>query len=322
MSLKFVVDKNGSGDYASVGEALEAAENNAGQAVVIYIKNGVYEEKLVVSSPNVTLIGEDSLKTIIRYNDGAFKLDENGEPIGTFNTASLHVLPSAEGFEAYSLTIENSAGVGSVAGQAVALYLDCDKAVIADCRLLARQDTLLTGPMYADIEKDPEIINRQYFKNCYIEGDVDYIFGGAAAVFEDCEIYSLDRPQDLPCYVTAACTSKLLDYGYVFRNCYITGNAADGSVFLGRPWREHANVVYIDCKMDKCVNKEGFHKWNDTQKHLTSKYMVYNCSGEGYSEDDLAEWCKVLGADDAQKYETQNVFGDWKYGVQDYKGMI
>lgn len=320
MSLKFTVDQSGLGDFTDVTSAVELVKS--GESAVIYIKNGVYKEKLVIDKPDITLIGEDKEKTIITYSDGAFMPDESGEPMGTFNTASVHILPSACGFEAYNLTIENGAGLGSVAGQAVALYLDCDKAVIKDCRLIAKQDTLLNGPMFADIEKNPNIRNRQFFKNCYIEGDVDFIFGGGTVVFEDCVIYALERPKELPCYLTAACTSDKLKYGYVFRNCHLSGNAEENSVFLGRPWREFANVVYIDCKMDKCISKKGFCKWNDTKRHLTSTYALYGCYGEGYDENKLVEWCNVLTDDKAQEYATDKVLEGWNYSVKNYEDLI
>ncbi len=322
MWFKLTVAKDGSGDYTDIASAINAVE--FGKAALIYIKNGIYTEKLVIDKPGIILVGEDREKTVLRYNDGAFDLGDDGEPIGTFNTASVRVTPEAEGFEAYNLTIENGAGLGSVAGQAVALYLDCDKAIIENCRLLAKQDTLLTAPIFSDIDKDPYICRRQLFKNCYIEGDVDFIFGGAVAVFEDCEICALGRPKALPCYVTAACTSKELKYGYVFRNCHIGGSAGDGAVYLGRPWREYAKVVFIDCKLDKCVSHEGFCTWNDTKRHLTSTYAQYGSYGEGYNEKSLVEWSKVLTAQEASDYATEKVFGDWNYSeqIKKYEDLI
>ncbi len=320
MSLKLTVDKNGSGNYTDVASAIDAVE--FGKPAIIYIKNGIYEEKLLIDKPDITLIGQDRNKTVLRYNDGAFMPDKTGEPMGTFKTASVHITQKAEGFQAYNLTFENNAGFGSVVGQAVALYLDCDKAVIKDCRIIAKQDTLLTGPMFLDIEKKPEILNRQLFKNCYIEGDVDFIFGGASAVFEDCEVFALERPKQLPCYVTAACTSNKLQYGYVFKNCHITGSANDGMVFLGRPWREYAKTVFINCKLDKCVSKKGFCRWNDTDRHLTATYAQYGSYGEGYNETELEDWSHVLTEADAEKYSIDKILGDWKYEIKNYEDLI
>jgi pectinesterase len=267
-------------------------------------------------------VGESKEGTVLRFNDGANKLDENGEPIGTFKTASVKVTREAVGFEAYNLTFENNAGLGSVAGQAVALYLDCDKAIVKDCRLIAKQDTLLTGPMFSDIEKDPRLLNRQLFKDCYIEGDVDFIFGGATALFEACEIYALARPKELHCYVTAACTSKESEFGYVFRNCHLTGSAEEDSVYLGRPWREYANVAYINCELDKCMNKQGFCKWNKTERHLTARYFQYGSHGVGYDETQVEDWTRVIDAAEAAKYLDNRPFGDWTPQIKDYEVFV
>ncbi len=318
MSLKLTVDKKGSGDHTDITSALNAVID--GEAAVIYIKNGVYREKLIIDKPNITFIGEDREKTVLTYGDSAKMPDETGEPMGTFKTASVHVMPSAAGFNACNLTFENSAGVGSAVGQAVALYLDCDKAVIKDCNLTAHQDTLLAAPIFSDIERDPCILNRQLFKNCFIKGDVDFIFGGAAAVFEDCTIFCRKRPAELPCYVTAACTSDKLEYGFVFRNCHITGDAEDNTVYLGRPWRQYANTVFINCNMDKCVSKKSFCRWNDTDRHLTSFYAQYGSYGEGAENSTPEDWTRVLTAEEALKYETDKVFDGWKPEIPAHKG--
>ena len=317
---KIVVAIDGSGDYMDVTSALSSVES--GVTTVIYIKNVIYNEKLIIDKPNIIFVGEDKEKTVLRYCDGANMTDENGQPMGTFKTASVHVMPQAEGFEAYNLTIENGAGLGSVVGQAVALYLDCDKAVIDNCRLVAKQDTLLTGPIFSDIEKDPYILNRQLFKDCYIEGDVDFIFGGAVAVFENCTVYALKRPKELSCYLTAACTSKQLKYGYVFKDCLLTGSADEGTVYLCRPWREYANTVFINCEMDKCIRREGFSKWNDTDRHKTARYAQYGSKGVGFDESCLADWSKTLTLNEAEEYSISNVFEGWMPEIKNYKELI
>ena len=319
MSLKIVVDCAGDGDYKSVADAVESAPLSGG--ATLFIKNGVYEEKVLVDKPDITFIGEDKEKTVLHFNDGANAPDETGKPKGTLKTATLHVTPDAKGFQMYNMTVENRAGIGAVAGQAIAAYMDCDMAVIKDCRFCARQDTLLASPMYLEVDEKIPIVNRQLYKNCYIEGDVDYIFGGAVALFEDCTIYSLERTGDLPCYVTAACTADFLRFGYVFKNCHITGNAKDNSVYLGRPWREYANVTYIDCKMDRCVCTEGFKKWNDTDRHKTARYAQYGSFGEGYNESALVDWSRILTEEEAKEYTPDNMFGDWKPKIKDYKEL-
>ncbi len=306
---KIIVDCSGDGDYKSIQEAIDSVSGN----VCIYIKNGVYKEKLIINKPYITILGEDKEKTVLTYNDGALALDETGKPMGTFKTASVHVLREAEGFRAENITIENSAGMGDVVGQAVALYLDCDKAVIKNCRLIARQDTLLTAPMHEDITREPDILNRQYFEDCYIEGDVDFIFGGAVAVFKNCIIFSLDRNMDINGYVTAACTSKSMKFGYVFFNCDFKSDAREGSVYLGRPWREFAKTVFIDCNMDEHINKESFSKWKGfEQRSETCFYAQYNSKGKGFDKNTVAPWTYILNEEDIKKYTVDNIFEGWK----------
>lgn len=309
-SKKIIVDKNGDGDFLTVAEAIKAAPQNGG--CEIYIKKGIYKEKLIIDKPEIFLKGEDIKETVLTYDDGAFMKDETGEPMGTFKTASVHILRSGVGFRAENLTIENNAGVGDVVGQAVALYLDCDKAVVKNCSLLAMQDTLLTAPMHEDIAKEPMLLNRQFFENCYIEGDVDFIFGGATAVFKDCEIFSLDRKKEVNGYVTAACTAKDIKYGYVFFNCKLTSNAPEHTVYLGRPWREFAKTVYIKCDFGKHIFKEGFSIWNKTERHKTCYYAQYKCFGEGACEENAVPWSHILTDEEAKEYTMENIFGDWQ----------
>lgn len=306
---KIAVDCNGTGDFLTVTDALNAVGN---EEAVIFIKSGVYKEKILIDKPNIKLIGESKEKVVLTYDDGAFKTDETGNPMGTFKTASVHILPSAEGFSAKNITFENSAGSGDVVGQAVAVYVDCDKAVFKDCKFLARQDTLLTAPMHEDIAKNPNILNRQYFENCYIEGDVDFIFGGAVAVFKDCDIFSLNRNKEINGYLTAACTSDKLKFGYVFFNCRLLSDAPDETVYLGRPWREYAKTVFIDCYMDKHINRAGFSKWNKFEERCkTCFYAQYNSSGEGYKQESIADWTHILTEEEASEYTLENIFEGW-----------
>lgn len=304
-----VVDKNGDGDFFTVAEALNSVQD--GHECKIYIKNGIYEEKLVIDKPFITLEGENKEKTVLTYNDGALRNDETGNPMGTFKTASVHVTRNAEKFSAFNITFQNNAGRGEIAGQAVALYLDADKAAIKNCILKARQDTLLTAPMHEDIARDPEIVNRQYFEGCYIEGDVDFIFGGATVIFKECEIFSLNRDKEINGYITAACTAKELKFGYVFIDCRLTGNASENSVFLGRPWREFARTVFINCFMDKHIRKEGFSIWKGTNRHETCYYAQFNSTGDGFNKEELTSWSYLLNEDEAATYTIENIFDGW-----------
>ena len=309
---KLVVDKNGNGNFLTVTEAVNSIEN--GKEVEIFIKKGVYKEKIIVDKPNVKFVGEDVNETILTYDDGALGIDpETGEPMGTFKTASVHILPTAEGFSAYNITFENSAGIGDVVGQAVALYLDCDKAIIKNCRLLARQDTLLTAPMHEDITRNPEILNRQYFENCYIAGDVDFIFGGATAIFKDCEICGLDRNRELNGYYTAACTAKEIEFGYVFMDCkFTTDSAKKDTYYLGRPWREFAKTVLINCELGEQIHTDGFSKWKKFEERSeTCYYAQYNSKGPNFVPEKVADWTYILNDEEAKIYTIENIFKSW-----------
>lgn len=309
---KITVDINGGGDYTTVGEALSSIKDD--NETEIFIKKGIYKEKIIIDKPNLKFIGEDAEKTIITYDDGANHIDlETGEPMGTFKTATFHILRCGENFSAYNITFENSAGMGDVAGQAVAVYVDCDKAAFKKCRFKARQDTLLTAPMHEDIKREPERLNRQYFEECYIEGDVDFIFGGATAVFKNCKICGLDRGKEVNGYYTAACTAENIKFGYVFMDCkFTTDSAGKGTYFLGRPWREFAKTVFLNCHMGGHINKESFSKWKNFEKRSeTCYYAQYKSLGEGFDENCTAKWTYILSDDEAKDYTIENIFGDW-----------
>ncbi len=309
---KIIVDKNGTGDFLGVNEALNSISGK--NSVEIFIKKGVYKEKIIVDKPNVKFVGESLMETVLTYDDGALGIDpDTNKPMGTFKTASVHILREGEGFSACDITFENSAGMGDVVGQAVALYLDCDKAYLKNCRLLGRQDTLLTAPMHEDIAKEPKRLNRHFFENCYIEGDVDFIFGGAVAVFKDCEICGLDRKKEINGYYTAACTAKDMDFGYVFIDCeFTTDSAAEGTYYLGRPWREFAKTVFLNCNMGKHINKKSFSKWkNFEERSETCYYAQYESYGDGFDDSSVADWTYILSDDEAKIYTLENIFKDW-----------
>ncbi len=301
---KIIVSADGGGDFNTVGAALEACEEGS----VIYIKKGIYREKIKIETPGLSLIGEDREETVLVYGDYAMMEYENGYPIGTFKTPSLYVTEEADGFSMKNLTVSNDAGEGNIVGQAVALYLDCDRAVVENCRLSARQDTLLCGPIPEDITGKPMRLNRQYFKDCIIEGNVDFIFGGGVSYFENCDIFIVGRAGFPSGYVTAACTGESFPYGFIFKNCGIKGSGNRGRAFLGRPWRDYAKTVFIDCKWDDMIHPEVYSKWNDRKSHQT---CFYGFNGMEEFKETKAEWVHYLSGDDSSKYSMENVFGGW-----------
>jgi len=313
-----VVAKDGSGDFTNVQDAINSIDDNNKERVFIYIKKGIYKQKLYIEKPFVTLIGEDPENTVLTFDDGANKLLENGEKMGTFRSYSTFI--GGDGFIAENITFENSAGSGKIAGQALAAYVDADRVIFKNCRFLGHQDTLFTGPLPHETNipgsfKGPREYAerrhvRQYYENCTIVGDVDFIFGSATAVFNKCEIVSLDRQSEVNGYITAASTPKEQEYGYVFLNCRLMGDMEPRTVYLGRPWRDYANVAFINCWMDKHIKEEGWHNWNREEREKTARYFEYNSMGPGGITGKRVKWSRILTPEEAKKYTIENVLAE------------
>ncbi|MFD0990075.1 pectate lyase [Mariniflexile jejuense] len=282
-----VVAKDGSGDFATIQEAIYAAKAFPYQRVIINIKNGVYNEKVHVYSWNthVTFIGESKENTIITFDDYFSKLDLGRN--STFHTSTL--LVEGDDFIAKNITIKNTSGP---VGQAVALSVNANRCYFENCALYGNQDTLYTaGEGF-----------KQYFKNCYIEGTVDFIFGEATVLFDGCVINSKSNA-----YVTAASTPKGQEFGYVFKNCNLTANENVTDVYLGRPWRTYAKTVYINCNLGKHIKPEGWNNWSNKEAEKLSFYAEYNCTGEGYKPESRVAWSHQLTKRDAKKYTLENI---------------
>ncbi|RWU10532.1 pectinesterase family protein [Pedobacter chitinilyticus] len=291
----FVVAQDGSGNFTTVQEALNAVPDFRKATTTIFIKNGVYKEKLNLSSSKhlVTLIGESVANTILTYNDWAQKKNIFGEEKGTSGSSSFYVYGPQ--FTAQNITFQNTAGP---VGQAVALFVAGDKARFINCRMLGFQDTLYTYG-YA---------SRQYYYKCYIEGTVDFIFGSATAVFEDCEIFCKKAG-----YVTAASTPDSTQYGYVFLNTRIHGDAPENSFYLGRPWRPYAKTVFINCDLGKQIKPEGWHNWNKSDAEKTSFYAEYQSKGLGANNNARVKWSHQLTAKEvSENYTLEKIFNGWK----------
>ncbi|WP_291857165.1 pectinesterase family protein [Marinilabilia sp.] len=285
----YIVSADGSGDFKTVQDAIDAVPDFRKQRTTIFIKTGVYKEKLVLpaSKNNVTFIGEDKFKTIITYDDYASRLNRFGEEMGTTGSSGFFLF--GNDFIARNLTFENSAGP---VGQAVAVRVDGDRVVFENCRFLGNQDTLYP---HGDA-------SRQYYKNCYIEGTVDFIFGWSTAVFEGCEIFCKGKG-----YITAASTSQGKEFGFVFIDCRITGSAPENSFYLGRPWRPYAQTVFINCFLDKHIKPEGWHNWRSEEKEKTAYYAEYNSYGPGAALTERVSWAHQLTEEEAKKYTSKNI---------------
>ncbi len=306
MLKKIIVAKDGAGDFDTLCGALDSIADSTDNAE-IFLKNGFYFEKVVIDRPNVTIKGEDKNETVIVYNDCALRKNEKGEYLGTFATATLEIGKNAVNTVLDNITVQNSAGYGKVVGQAVALNAAADRTVVKNCRLIARQDTLMLWPGFREALEDPGIYTRCYFENCYIEGDVDFIFGGATAVFKNCDIYCKHRPTGYDCFITAACTPADIKYGFVFFDCRIDGDAEKGTAYLGRPWTEGARTVFINTAATDVLNRSLWSKWNKNRLHDAAFY-AQNSFDAGF---DIPEWTRLLTNDEVKDFTLENIFKDW-----------
>ena len=264
------VSEQGDREFREIADALEAATRYADQEVIIHIAPGTYRERLVVHQDNISMIGEDASTTRITYSDGAFEVLADGEKRGTFRTPSFFI--DADHFYADNLTFCNEAGQGDIAGQALAVYADGDHLVFENCRFEGYQDTLFTAPLpkkemqpggfRGPKEFAPRKHGRHLYKNCYISGNIDFIFGSATAYFESCELFMRNRNAEVNGYVTAASTYEGQKYGYVFNHCHFTSDCPKNSAYLGRPWRNYARVVILNSEIDGHIRPEGWHDWN------------------------------------------------------------
>lgn len=289
--VDFRVAKDGSGDFATIQEAFDAVPDFRKNETVILLKPGIYKEKLVLadSKTNVVLIGEDPKTTLVTFDDYAQKKNRFGEEMGTTGSSSFFVF--GEGFFAKNITFENSAGP---VGQAVAVRVTGDKVVFENCRFLGFQDTL-----YPQGDR-----SRQYYRDCYIEGTVDFIFGWSTAVFDHCEIYSKS-----PGFVTAASTNEGAAFGFVFLDCKLTGDAPESSVYLGRPWRDFAQTVFIRTEMGKHIKPEGWHNWDKPHAEQTAFYAEFESKGPGAAPATRVAWSHQLSPEEVEKYMVKNVLG-------------
>lgn len=290
-----VVARDGSGQFRNVDEALEVCRAFMEYHKVIYVKKGTYKEKLIIPSwlTNVEICGEDRDNTIITYDDHAnIKSDQihsKSQKIGTFRTYTLRI--DGTDITVKNITIENNA---PRLGQAVALHTEGNRIKFLNCRFLGNQDTVYTGRGETFL----------LFKDCYIEGTTDFIFGPSTAWFENCDIFC-----KINSYITAASTPQNVEYGYVFNNCRIALAPEVTKMCLGRPWRTYAHTVFMNCDLPKGIAPAG---WNDWKKDTNLvRYAEYNNRGEGAKTDKRAQWSKQLTKKEAQKLTIKNVLGQW-----------
>lgn len=305
------------GAFASIQSALDYLEQNPEEERIVQIRPGVYRERVTVRVPGVRICGGEGGEARITGSLGGREILADGEKRGTFRTYTFFV--DAPDVTLENLTIENAAGPGTQAGQAIALYADGDRLTVDRCRLLGWQDTLFTAPLPPrEVEKDgfigpkqhaPRALCRQYYRDCYIEGEVDFIFGGATAYFENCTIFSKDVDREVKGYVTAPSTPEGMKYGYVMDHCSFESDCPARSVYLGRPWREWGRTVLLHCQLGAHIKAEGWNDWGKVQAHETSFFAEYGCTGPGADRSARPDWTHALTDEEAREYTRENVLG-------------
>ncbi|WP_207497294.1 pectinesterase family protein [Aridibaculum aurantiacum] len=304
-----VVAQDGSGNYRTVQAAIDAAPTNRTTPFVIYIKNGRYKEKINIPSnkPFLQLKGENVAKVILTFDDYSGKAMPGGGTFGTANSASVTV--NANDFTAIDITFENTTGESP---QALAINVNGDRAAFKNCRFLGGQDTLLTNGAG----------KRQYYRNCYIDGTVDFIFGSAIAIFDSCVVYAKTRATAGNSYITAANTPNTQQYGYVFRDCEFPANRGGTVYFLGRPWQNSEGfapvswpkTVLINSILSSTIRPEGWSVWNAGTKTDSITYAEYKSkyyNGTLVDTTQRVSWSHQLTDAEAAAYTFGNVFGTW-----------
>ena len=299
-NLTITVAKDGSEQFTSVQNAINSVKDFSLSETLIKIKAGVYEEKITIptSKQMITLEGENKENTIITNNDFSGKLDASGTKLTT--STSYTLLIKANDIHINNITIKNSS---CNEGQAVSLQVEGDRFIATNSIISGCQDTLYTNG------KD----SRQYYKNCFIEGTTDFIFGSATVVFKNCTIKS-----NANSFITAASTDESKKYGYVFFDCKLIAQDGIDKVFLGRPWRPFAKTVYINTKMGKHILPEGWNPWAGDKrfpdKEKTTYYAEYKSKGDGGNTSKRVIWSHQLTKEEAKNYTIKNIFGDWDPG--------
>jgi len=295
----YYVAADGTGDYYSIQRALDMAPKTGG--AVLSVSPGVYREVLTIDKPGITIrsANPDASKTVIVNDRNA---GQNG---GTLHSATVNV--TADDFFAENITIENDFNKTHpqlpAGSQALAILVTGDRAIFHNDRLLGNQDTVYLGT-HCGNDAQNCAVTRQYFSDCYVAGNVDFIFGDSKAVFENCEIHSTPHGGG---YITAQSKHyPKQDSGFVIDHCRLTADpGVTGTVFLGRPWRPYATVVYLHTEMDSQVDPAGWREWHpgDTHSLETVYYAEFDSTGPGAHHDQRDPHTHFLTPDEAKQYE-------------------
>ena len=305
-----VISADGHGDYMTVQEGIDACPDYSHQEITrLLIRSGVYKEMVNIPHTKFRLYikGENADNTLITFDKYAKALWPGRDiAVGTSGSASIYIHASYITFE--DLSFENSAGEGKEIGQAVAVFTDGDFLFFNRCRFLGNQDTLYTYGRFGKFGG----IKRNYFKDCYIEGTTDFIFGTSIAYFENCLIHSKKNS-----YVTAASTLQGQKYGYVFVNCKLTADEGVTKCYLGRPWGAYAKTVFINCELGSHILADGWHDWEKEGKPDTKKnsyYAEWGSYGPG-AQGPRVKWAHTLKEKDLKEYTFEKVMYQSQDGI-------
>ena len=280
----------GTNQFKMVQDAINVTPQNASRAnpCFVHVKPGVHRELIYVQHEKryVHLVGDDAEKTVITYNLSAKMPGFDGRPMTTYRTPTAVI--DADDFTVENITFENTAGL---VGQALALRIDGERMVFRNCRFRGWHDTILANR------------GRQYFENCYIEGNVDFIFGGATTFFENCHIHCLTNG-----YISAASTPEEQPFGFVFSHCKITGEPGV-KTYLGRPWRAYSSATYLNTEMSGVVTNAGWDDWKYPAREKTVRYAEFNSTGPGANPEARVPWSRQLTKAEAENFTVQKVLG-------------
>ena len=293
-SKQVVVAQDGSGNYRTVQAALDAVPLNNRALVTIFIKKGVYKEKLNLAKKQnfVKLLGEDMNTTVLTYDDYNGRTPANGEPLGTSEAATFRMF--ATDFTAENLTFENTAGT---VGQGPAMWVYGDRAKFQNCRFLGFRDTLYAYGYGS----------RQFYKNCYIEGTTDYLLGSATAYFEECTLFCKTGGT----VIIASSTPDSIRYGFVLQRCKIGGEAPPESYFIARPWKPFGKTVLLNCELTTVIKPKGWDHWGKESNKQDAFFGEYKSTGPGAAPKERILWSRQLTPQQAAFYTRQSVLGTW-----------
>lgn len=282
------VAQDGSGDCCTVQDAVDAVPLGNTRRTLIRLSPGVYRQPVYVPKTKnfITFAGLSPEDTVLSWDNTANKIEHHltSRLIGTGTFGCGSVIVEGEDFIAENVTFENSAPQGS--GQAVALRVTADRCAFYNCRFLGWQDTLYLH------------YGRQYLRDCYVEGSVDFVFGNSTALLEHCHIHCKSEG-----FITAQSRkSSHESTGYVFLRCVITGNGNASYAYLGRPWGPFGRVVFAHTYMDQCIRHDGWHNWGKCENERSACFYEYRCFGPGCCTSRRVAWSRELIDEEADQF--------------------